>query len=141
MKINAGRIISAIMLAGLLAIPFTSFTGGAPTGDTNRPIRITDSNFNETIETGIVLVDFWAIWCRPCRVMGPVIDSLAVKMEGKAIIGKLDVDHNRVTTRRYGVSSIPTIIIFKDGKAAKRFVGVTSEDVLVKAIEDLAQSE
>jgi thioredoxin 1 len=137
MKSKLLRFSTATMLMLLVAVPFSSFTGSAPADDRNRPIHITDATFDETISKGVVLVDFWAIWCRPCRMMGPVLDSLAVKMEGRAVIGKLDVDHNKQTTRRFGVSSIPTIIIFKDGQAVKRFVGVTSESTLIATLESL----
>lgn len=134
---NALRVLSALMLVALVIFPFSSFSDGIPADNANHPIQITDASFDETIASGVVLVDFWAIWCRPCRMMTPVIDSLAVKMEGRAVIGKLDVDHNKAVTQRFGISSIPTIIIFKDGKAVKRFVGVVSEASLIAALEEL----
>ena len=85
-----------------------------------------------------VFVDFWAEWCGPCRMVGPVIDELSDDFEGKAIIGKLDVDSNQISAAKYGVRSIPTVLLFKDGEMISRQVGVapkqTYEDVINSAI-------
>lgn len=83
-----------------------------------------------------VLIDFWAPWCVPCRIQGPIIEELAKKFEGKNIvIGKMNVDENIETAQKYNVMSIPTIIIFKDGKPEKIFVGLRSKDELEKEIK------
>lgn len=101
-------------------------------------ITLTDDNFsNEVLNfKGVVLVDFWATWCGPCRIQGPIIDSLAVKFakDEKIKIGKLDVDENNATAIKYQVMSIPTLIIMKDGEVAETLVGLRSEKDLEEKI-------
>lgn len=89
-------------------------------------IRITKNNFESEIKNynGKILLDFWASWCGPCRMLAPVIDDLANKYEGKAVIGKVNVDDEQALAMQYGVMSIPTVIFFKDGKELDRKVGV-----------------
>lgn len=86
---------------------------------------LTDQNFeSEVVKVkGTVMVDFWATWCGPCQMAGPVIDQLADEYAGKVVIGKLDVDANQDTAQKYGVVSIPTVVLFKDGKEVARKVG------------------
>lgn len=93
--------------------------------------------FDAAIESGISLVDFWAPWCPPCRMQGPIVEKLADSFAGKALIAKINVDENGSTAAKYGVANIPTIIIFKDGKEAKRMVGLQQEAALVDAINGL----
>ena len=89
------------------------------------PFHLTDANFEETIKKNkLVLVDFWAGWCGPCRALAPTIEELSKEYDGKAVVGKLDVDANPATAERFQVFSIPTMIIFKDGKEAERLVGL-----------------
>jgi len=101
-----------------------------------KPIVLSDANFDETIKSGVTLVDFWATWCGPCRTQGPIVDKVAEAYAGKAKVGKLDVDQNGATARRFGVNAIPTLIIFKDGEKVKQFVGVQSEAKLKAAIDE-----
>ncbi|MDD3636556.1 MAG: thioredoxin [Bacteroidales bacterium] len=96
---------------------------------------LNDKNFSKQIDRGIVLVDFWAPWCGPCKMIAPVVSELAEQFEGKARIGKLNVDENKVTAAEYGVRSIPTLILFKDGEPVKQFVGVKPKSAFAKAIE------
>lgn len=99
-------------------------------------LEITDSNFNDVISKNkTVLVDFWAEWCGPCRMIGPVIEELANEYEGKAIIGKLDVDSNQESSVKYGVRSIPTILTFKDGEIIDRQVGAVPKKTLTNVID------
>ncbi len=103
-------------------------------------VTLTDANFaSEVLESDQpVLVDFWATWCGPCRIIAPVIVELADEFEGKAKIGKLDVDHNPQTAMQYGVRSIPTLLFFKDGQVVDQLVGTAPKKVLAAKLEALA---
>ncbi len=91
----------------------------------SEPFHVTDANFEETIKNNkVVLIDFWAGWCGPCRALAPTISELAREQAGKVLVGKLDVDENPATAERFQVFSIPTMVIFKDGKEADRLVGL-----------------
>ena len=100
-------------------------------------IEFTDDNFQEEVlnSNQPVLVDFWAEWCGPCKALGPVIDELSGEYEGKAKIGKLDIDTNRESAMKYGIQSIPSIIIFKNGEEVNRFVGISPKEDLAGAID------
>ena len=100
-----------------------------------KTLEITDSNFNDVISKNkTVLIDFWAEWCGPCRMIGPLIEELANEYEGKAIIGKLDVDSNQESSVKYEVRSIPTIITFKDGEIVDRQVGAVPKEILKNVV-------
>lgn len=90
-----------------------------------KPVTITDNNFsNEVINSNIpVLIDFWATWCGPCRMIAPIVEELANEYEGKLKVGKLDVDENQETSIKFGVRSIPTLLIFKDGQLKDTIIG------------------
>lgn len=100
--------------------------------------KLSDDTFQkEVLEASHpVLVDFWAEWCQPCQMVGPLVDELATEYEGKVGFGKLNVDENINVPGNYGVMSIPTLIVFKDGKPFKTMVGVQGKDTLKRAIED-----
>jgi thioredoxin 1 len=97
----------------------------------------TDANFAGDIQKGISLVDFWATWCGPCRSQGPIIEKIAGAFAGKAKIGKMNVDENRAVPAKFGISGIPTLIIFKDGSEVKRFVGLQPEKTIKAALDEL----
>jgi thioredoxin 1 len=91
----------------------------------NEPVHLTDANFEETIKSNsLVLVDFWAGWCSPCRALAPTIEELAKEYAGKVLVGKLDVDENPNTAEQFQVSSIPTVVILKDCYEVDRIVGL-----------------
>ncbi len=102
-------------------------------------LEITDSNFEETVlkSDKPVMVDFWAAWCGPCRMVGPIIDELSEEYERKAIIGKVDIDSNQQYAAQFGVRNIPTVLIFKDGELVDRKVGVSSKNDYAKALDKL----
>ena len=96
---------------------------------------ITDANFSEIVSEGVVLVDFWAVWCPPCRIQNPIIEQVAQAIGDKAKITKLDVDHNPRSASTLRVQNIPTLIIFKDGEPVQRFVGVQQKETLMAALQ------
>ena len=100
-------------------------------------IQVTDSNFDtEVAQSAIpVLVDFWAEWCGPCRMIGPILDELAPAYKSKLKIGKLNVDENQDTPSKFGVMNIPTMIVFKNGKETERIVGAMSKIELQKKLD------
>jgi thioredoxin 1 len=99
--------------------------------------ELTDANFQEKVlnSKGIAVVDFWAEWCGPCRMIGPIIEELATEYDGKALIAKVDVDENSELSAKFGVRSIPTILILKDGEVVDKHVGVTTKQALIDKIE------
>ena len=100
-------------------------------------VTVTDENFNEeVIQSDLpVLVDFWAEWCGPCKVIGPTIDALAADYQGKVKVAKLNVDDSPETAGRFGVRSIPTLIVFKDGEAQQAAIGIRPQGQLAELIE------
>ena len=100
-------------------------------------VHVSDDSFETDVLQSAtpVLVDFWAEWCGPCKMIAPVLKEMASEQEGRLKIAKVDVDGNMATARKFGVSSIPTMILFKGGKAIQRVVGYTPKDRLMKALE------
>ncbi|MEO0571330.1 MAG: thioredoxin [Bacteroidota bacterium] len=100
-------------------------------------LEITDATFDEVVlkSDKPVMVDFWAAWCGPCRMVGPIIEEVSQEYDGKAVVGKVDVDANQQFAAKYGVRNIPTVLVFKDGEIVSRQVGVSPKNVYTDAIE------
>jgi thioredoxin 1 len=102
----------------------------------DRPIEITDSNISENIgKYDLMVIDCWAPWCAPCKMVEPVIDALAKEMQGKIVFGKLLVDKNRNTSGKYGIMSIPTLLIFKNGKLVDNIIGALPKEILKSKVQ------
>jgi len=117
-----------IFIFGSILLSFTT------TGDVQ---IFSDQTFQKDIKKGIVVVDFWATWCGPCRLQAPILESVAEELKKEASFGKVDVDQNKLLSDVYGINSIPTIIIFKDGQLAWRLEGLTNKETLKQTILDV----
>ena len=102
-------------------------------------IELTDATFDETVHKSDmpVLVDFWAPWCGPCKMIAPIVEEIAGEYEGKATICKLDTDEARDSAMEFGISAIPTLILFKEGQVQKKWVGLTSKKDIAAAVDEL----
>ena len=100
-------------------------------------IEITDANFEELVlkSDKPVLIDFWAEWCGPCRMVGPVVEELSKEYEGKAIVGKVNVDNNSAISAQFGIRNIPTLLFFKNGQVVDKQVGVVAKNVLAGKLD------
>ena len=97
--------------------------------------ELTSADFRSTVATGVTLVDFWAEWCGPCRMMAPVLDEVAAQYAGKVTVGKVNVDNEGELAQEFSVGSIPTLIIMKDGQEVNRYIGVTPKAELARALD------
>ena len=103
----------------------------------NAPIHITDADMDKVVkEYEILVVDCWAPWCGPCRMVGPIVDELAKEMQGKIVFAKLNVDENQRTSMKYKIMSIPTMLVFKKGNLVDTFVGAMPKEILKQKIND-----
>jgi thioredoxin 1 len=102
-------------------------------------VELTDASFDQTVHNSDVpvLVDFWAPWCGPCKMIAPIVQEIAAEYEGKAKICKLNTDDSRDSAMEFGISAIPTLILFKDGQVEKKWVGLTSKKNIASAIDEL----
>jgi thioredoxin 1 len=99
-------------------------------------VALTKENFTQSIESGVALVDFWAPWCGPCKMQLPIVEELSTELEGQAVIAKINVDEQPELASQFGVMSIPTLILFKDGQPVDKMVGVQSKDALKSKISN-----
>jgi thioredoxin 1 len=102
----------------------------------SKPIEITDSNYSEILDSQKpVLVDFWAEWCGPCKLIAPAVEELAKEYDGKAVIAKVDVDSNPAVSAKYGIRSIPTLLFFRNGEIVDKQIGAVPKSILAKKLE------
>jgi len=95
-------------------------------------LTLTDKNFQQQTKNKVVLVDFWATWCAPCRMMAPVLNDVASELTGNSLVGKINIEEHQTLAQKFKVRSIPTLILFKNGTEINRFVGIKSKDFLLK---------
>jgi len=100
-------------------------------------LNLNKNNFEQSISSGVALVDFWAEWCGPCKMQLPIIEEFSSEMEGKATIGKVNVDEELELAQSFGIQSIPTLILFKDGKPVKKLVGLHSKESLYEEVNQV----
>ena len=102
--------------------------------DNEKVLTLTDKNFQQQTKGKLVLVDFWATWCAPCRMMAPVLNDVATELKGNSHVGKVDIQQYQSLANKFKVRNIPTLILFKNGTEINRFVGIKSKDLLLKEI-------
>jgi thioredoxin 1 len=143
MKRRSILMMVAVLVAGMPTACTRHESGeGEGKATTSAPVQVLDeSNFDAEIREGVVLVDFWAAWCGPCKMQAPIVEQVAGRVEGKAKVAKLDVDAAPKIAQRFGVRAIPTLIVFKNGKPERQFVGLTKADGLVSAITAALESK
>jgi len=132
-----GLIIALVVIAVLVVLFMRSYNKmkNAPAVENSELIEhLTAQNFAHKTKNGVVLVDFWADWCMPCKMMAPILNEVAVATEGTATIYKLNVDEQQQVAAQYGIRSIPTMILFKDGKEIERIIGVKSKEAVISSI-------
>jgi len=133
-------LIPVLIIVALLVVSFYKRYKMIKNIDSNAAdsvnlIILKDATFKNQINSGVTLIDFWAPWCMPCKIQGPIVSEVADELKDKAAICKLNIDENKKIAGELGIRSIPTIIIFKNGKIANQLVGVKSKSALLKAVK------
>jgi thioredoxin 1 len=126
-----------VLFVGWFAYSYRKIKNSPPVTDHPDVKTLTENNFKQYISGGVVLVDFWAAWCGPCKIVAPIVNEIAGEQAGKLKVGKVDVDKQQQLAARYKIRSIPTMILFKNGKDVKRIVGVRSKKALLTEISEL----
>jgi thioredoxin 1 len=143
-RLGALGIGAVALAAGLFMMggaPNQGVAGAVADGQEHEVKTLGEADFGQALTSGVALVDFWAPWCGPCRTQGPIIERVAKAVGEKALVAKVNVDDNQNLARRYGVRSIPTLLLFKAGKLVKTMVGVQQERALVEAIEQTTETK
>lgn len=129
-------ILSVIVISGLFTFSFVKPTDEQSSKDKNRKIEtLTTENFDDFVQGKIVLIDFWASWCYPCRLQNPILEEVNTEIGDKVKIGKVNVDENKMLSSTYGITSIPTLLIFKKGKVVERLSGLQQKDPLIATLK------
>jgi len=124
-----------VIVVAYLIWQFRKIKNMPPAKDSQFVITLSDVNMIQKISHGVVLVDFWAAWCMPCKMIAPVINEIAEEMKDSVSVGKLNVDENQKMAQKFGVRSIPTLIVFKNGKEAERIVGAKSKPAIIQILK------
>jgi len=133
-------MIQTIAIIGIAVIAFAAYLYYSVRKIRNMPVvadhqkikQLTDQNFNQQIKKGVILVDFWASWCAPCKMMAPILNEVSASLTDHQSVGKVNVEIARMVSSQYNIRSIPTMVLFKDGKEVNRFVGIKSKEFLLK---------
>jgi thioredoxin 1 len=137
---NTALIISVIIIGGLAAVVLSArakMNRIPAAGNHNSILSLTDNDFQSQVKDRVVLVDFWASWCAPCRMMAPVLNEVAGELSEDAFVGKVDVEENQSLARKFNVRSIPTLILFNNGREVSRFVGIKDKEFLLQQINSV----
>lgn len=135
---NTALIIIAIVLAFIVLVNIIArarMKKAPKVADSDKILTLTDKNFNQQTKGKIVLVDFWAEWCAPCRMMAPILNEIAEEIPEGFKVGKINIETYKTMAQRFSVRNIPTLILFKDGKEINRFVGVKTKEYLLKQLK------
>lgn len=130
-------VITLVIFGGLYLIARTKMKNIPTVDNHEKIITLTDKNFQHQIKSNVILVDFWAEWCAPCRMMAPVLNDVAGELTGNAYVGKVNIEQYSSLAQQYQIRNIPTMILFKDGKEVARFVGMKNKEFLVQQINNV----